>query len=386
MATCPQCRTHYDDNVTKCPSDGEALLPDDAAASLDSDLAEGTKVGEYRVQAKIGEGGFGAVYRALHPVIGKHAAIKVLNRQFSSNPQIVSRFISEARAVNEIRHRNIIDIFSFGTIPDGRQYFVMELLEGIPLDHFLDQHGRLSPEDAFPILRGVARALDAAHAKGIIHRDLKPENVFLTFDEDHVVQPKLLDFGIAKLVDDGMSGHRTRTGVPIGTPGYMSPEQARGQHIDHRADIYAFGVLCHLILTGKLLFEAESPLDMLVKHMTDPPPRASEVSEVKPELDAPLQRMLAKLPADRPDSVGAALDELMGAAESAGYDVKASTPRSTVSVFSARGGAAVIVSDRKLGTAKTVVVSSATPGPAETEVRKTPRRLLPLAAAAFVVG
>jgi serine/threonine protein kinase len=145
-------------------------------------------------------------------------------------------------------------------------------------------------------------------------------------------------------------------------------------------------VLCHLILTGKLLFEAESPLDMLVKHMTDPPPRASEVSEVKPELDAPLQRMLAKLPADRPDSVGAALDELMGAAESAGYDVKASTPRSTVSVFSARGGAAVIVSDRKLGTAKTVVVSSATPGPAETDVRKTPRRLLPLAAAAFVVG
>src|SRR5262249_29514066 len=158
----------------------------------------------------LGEGGFGAVYKAVHPLIGKTAAVKILNRQYSSNPQMVSRFIAEARAVNQIRHKNIIDIFSFGVLADGRQYFVMELLEGMPFDRYIDTHGRLAPEVALPILRQVARALDAAHAQQIVHRDLKPENIYLTFDEDGGVHPKLLDFGIAKLTTDASGGHKTR--------------------------------------------------------------------------------------------------------------------------------------------------------------------------------
>src|SRR6185503_17958963 len=130
-------------------------------AGVEPDLAPGHPVGEYRIETKLGEGGFGSVYRAVHPLIGKAAAIKVLNRQYSSNPKMVSRFIAEARAVNQIRNRNIIDIFSFGTLEDGRQYYVMELLEGATLDRYLKQHGRLSPEEAIPLLRQIAKALDA---------------------------------------------------------------------------------------------------------------------------------------------------------------------------------------------------------------------------------
>src|SRR5262249_52669990 len=209
------------------------------------------QVGEYRTESKLGEGGFGGVYNAVHPLIGKSAAIKVLNRQYSSNPQMVSRFIAEAKAVNQIRHRNIIDIFSFGQLDDGRQYYVMEYLDGEPLDALLDRHGKLALVEALPILRGIARALDAAHAKGVAHRDLKAENVFLATDSDGGgVWPKLLDFGIAKLMapEDGVK-HKTRTGTPVGTPYYMSPEQCRGRDVDHRTDIYAFGVLAYLMLT-----------------------------------------------------------------------------------------------------------------------------------------
>ncbi len=186
MATCPTCRTHYSDDVTVCATDGEGLLPDEAFAAGDTELVAGQMVGEYRIEGKLGQGGFGAVYRAVHPLIGKAAAVKVLHKQFSSNPQMVSRFIAEARAVNQIRNRNIIDIFSFGALEDGRQYYVMELLDGMTLDAYVKKKGRLSPEEAIPLLRGVARALDAAHASGIAHRDLKPENIFLLFDEDGV--------------------------------------------------------------------------------------------------------------------------------------------------------------------------------------------------------
>src|SRR5262245_21529975 len=139
----------------------------------DLDLAVGQTVGEYVVDGKLGQGAFGSVFRAVQPLIGKVVAIKVLARRFSVDPEMVSRFIAEARAVNQIRHRNIIDIFSFGQLDDGRHYYVMEYLEGEPLDARIDREGRLSLGDALPILRGIGRALDAAHAKGVAHRDLK---------------------------------------------------------------------------------------------------------------------------------------------------------------------------------------------------------------------
>lgn len=341
MATCPRCRTRYATDVATCEIDGEPLLPDEAFHRADPDLEAGKIVGEYRIEAKIGEGGFGAVYRAVHPLIGKAAAIKVLNRQYSSNPQMVSRFIAEARAVNQIRNRNIIDIFSFGAIDDGRQFFVMELLEGMPLDRYLKQKKQLAPEEAIPVLRGVARALDAAHAAGIAHRDLKPENVFLVFEDDGEVFPKLLDFGIAKLLGDAAAGVKTRTGQPIGTPYYMSPEQCRGKAVDHRTDIYSLGILTHEMLTGRMPFTGDSVMDVMLKQTAEEPPAVSSVSpSLAKQLDAPVLEMLRKDPDARPASAGAAIEGLARAAQEAGYAVQ-SLPAAARALRQSGGGAPV---------------------------------------------
>jgi len=290
----------------------------------EEDLAPGTQVGEYVVENKLGEGGFGAVYKATHPLIGKTAAIKVLNRALSSDQAMVSRFIAEARAVNQIRHRNIIDIFAFGQLPDGRQYFVAELLEGVPMDKHLEQVKRMDLATALPIFRGIAKALDAAHKAGIVHRDLKPENVFLVPNDEGGFSPKLLDFGIAKLLPNSQAGdsggqHKTRTGMQMGTPFYMSPEQCRGIGVDHRTDVYAFGVMLHRVLSGSMPFDGESVMDVMMKHITTPPPKLSSYG-FPTALDAPLERMLAKEPNDRPNTVMEAIEAVQKASSVIGPD------------------------------------------------------------------
>jgi len=294
-----------------------------ATARAEHDLAEGQKVGEYVVETKIGQGGFGAVFRASHPLIGKLAAIKVLSRKYSSDPEIVSRFIAEARAVNQIRHRNIIDIFGFGELEDGRSYYVMELLDGEPLDARLEETGGIPLGEAIPILRAVARALDAAHASGIAHRDLKPANIFLARESDGTLYPKLLDFGIAKLLGDNAEKmHRTRTGSPIGTPYYMSPEQCRGENtIDHRTDIYSFGCVAYELLTGKLAFEGDNHLEVLMKQTSEEPVpptvRAAENPALPPlpaAVDETIAWMMKKDPGERPPSCAAAVHALEEAA------------------------------------------------------------------------
>jgi serine/threonine-protein kinase len=315
MVHCPRCLVTYADDLGACPADGEPLLPGDGA-NVDTDLPKGARVGEYEIEHKLGEGGFGAVYRALHPIIGKAAAIKVLNRQYSSNPEMVSRFIAEARAVNQIRNRNIVDIFAFGALADGRQYFVMELLDGSPLDAWLEQHGRMSLADASPIVRGVGRALVAAHAAGIVHRDLKPENIFVCKDgDDGGVHAKLIDFGIAKLLGDPVANsHKTRTGAPMGTPYYMSPEQCRGRNVDHRTDIYALGIVVFVMLTGQRPFDGEDVMDVLMKQISETPPRISSiVPDVPPEVDEAVLAMLEKDAEARPQTVAAALTALEAA-------------------------------------------------------------------------
>ena len=283
------------------------------------DLTPGQQVGEYVIDSLIGAGGFGTVFRATHPLIGKTVAIKVLSRAYSAQPEMVSRFVAEARSVNQIRHRNIIDIFGFGQLDDGRHYFVMELLEGQPLDQFLEEHGRLELADAVPILRGVARALDAAHDKGIIHRDIKPENIFLVADPEGGWFPKLLDFGIAKAFGGQPEGmHKTRTGAPIGTPYYMSPEQCRGRDVDHRTDIYAFGCVAYELLTGTVPFSGDDYMDILMKQIGEPPPLLSETVPALQALDEAIQWMMQKDPADRPANLTAALAALEQSAESSG--------------------------------------------------------------------
>jgi eukaryotic-like serine/threonine-protein kinase len=294
--------------------------------AADADLQPGEKVGEYVVAAKLGEGGFGSVFSAEHPLIGKQVAIKVLNRQYSADPAMVQRFVAEARAVNQIRHRNIIDIFGFGQLPDGRHYYVMELLDGHPLDQYVQQRGRIPLPEAVPILRGVARALDAAHAKGIAHRDLKPENVFLVIDEQGGAHPKLLDFGIAKLLTNQSDGakpsFKTRTGAPIGTPYYMSPEQCRGRDVDHRTDIYAFGCVTYRMLTGIYPFDGPDYMEILIKQINEEPQPASHLaSDLPAAVDDCISWMLRKDPTERPPNLMAAVGALEEAAVGAGVAI-----------------------------------------------------------------
>ena len=281
------------------------------SGAIDPDLQPGQIVGEYRVETKLGQGGFGAVFKAAHPLIGKLVAIKVLSQRFSVDPEMVSRFVAEARVVNQIRHHNIIDIFSFGTLDDGRHYYVMEYLDGEPLDRRIARQGYLSLREALPILRAIARALDAAHAKGIAHRDLKAENVFLASNPDGVF-PKLLDFGIAKLLapEDGLA-HKTRTGAPLGTPHYMSPEQCHGRDVDHRTDLYAFGVLAYVMLTGVYPLDGADYMTILMRQLHDEP---SPASSHRPDLPAGIDRVIAWLmrkdPAARPATLGDAMSSI----------------------------------------------------------------------------
>ena len=284
----------------------------------ESELEPGTQVGEYVIEGPLGSGAFGAVYRAVHPVIGKAAAVKVLGSKYSSDPEVVSRFLWEARVVNQIRHPNIVDIFSFGQLADGRQYHIMELLDGDPLDVFAAANGgRLAPATVVAVLEPLARALDAAHAQGIIHRDLKPANVFMASDPDGGHTPKLLDFGIAKLLgEDQQDRHKTATGTAVGTPDYMSPEQCESRAIDHRSDIYALGCMAFRLLTGHSVFEADSVVALLMAHISSPPTSPSALAPDLPAaVDGPVLAMLAKDPDDRPSSATAAIAALESVVE-----------------------------------------------------------------------
>jgi serine/threonine-protein kinase len=328
MRACPECRKLYSNDTTECPEHRRALVPLEDLPDEDPELQPGSMVGEYRVDHKLGSGTFGDVYAGEQPLIGKKVAIKVLHRRFTSNRGVVGRFVAEARAVNKIRHKNIIDIFSFGVLGEEQPYFVMERLEGLTLGELLDREKRLTPEAAVPILRGIADGLDAAHEAGVTHRDLKPDNIFLVQEKDGTYSAKLLDFGVAKLVTDELA-HKTATGAAIGTPSYMAPEQCRARPIDHRADIYALGVVVHEMLTGRRLFHADSAMEVLFKHVSEPPPPMSEVYPHLPkELDAPVLAMLAKSPNDRPSSAGAAVSALIERITGAWASERAADPTS----------------------------------------------------------
>ena len=289
------------------------------AATDPEQLAPGTPIGDYVVEAEIGHGGMGTVYRAVHPMIGKRVAVKVLKASLSDNQTAVKRFTLEARAVNEIRHRNLVDIFAIGQLPDARWYLVMEYLEGQNLGEVLQDRGKLPAAEALPIFIEVASALEAAHAKKIVHRDLKPDNVFLVAGARGGSPPiKLLDFGIAKLMEGhGLTtGPRTVHGSTLGTPHYMSPEQARGQALDGRSDVYALGVLLYRTLTGFLPIDGPDMLSVCRKHVMEMPERPIERAPgaVTPALDRIIMKMLAKSPDQRYQSaaeVQAALQFLL---------------------------------------------------------------------------
>jgi eukaryotic-like serine/threonine-protein kinase len=260
----------------------------------------GSVVGNYELKSVLGEGAMGTVYLAEHPYMGRRAAVKVLRRSLASDQLHVQRFMNEARAANAIRHPNIIDIIDVGFLFEGVPYLMMEFLEGESLGSRLRGQGRLNLEQALDITRQMAEGLAAAHESGIVHRDLKPDNVFLVREPGlpQRERVKLLDFGIAKLMDRDLDrGLATKSGVLLGTPLYMSPEQCRGiaSEVDHRTDIYALAVILYQMLSGKLPFDAPGTGDILMMHVSqEPPPLRQEVPEVPAHVAAAIARGLAK--------------------------------------------------------------------------------------------
>ncbi len=259
-------------------------------------------LGSYRLVERLGTGGMGVVYRAVHEKLGRAVAIKVLNRVMLSDRTNVARFFQEARTVNTFRHPNVVDVYDFVTA--GKDiYMVMEFLVGHDLHHAIHMDGSrpFSPERAIRIVEQMCGALQAAHDRAIIHRDLKPANVYITqqaAQEDFV---KLLDFGLAKL--ERTEGRMTRDGIVLGTPEYMAPEQARGDALDHRVDLYAVGCIAYHMLTGCQLFVGGSYAEVMVRHVREPPPPPRSLNPEIPEtLETALLRTLAKRAEDRPDS------------------------------------------------------------------------------------
>lgn len=273
------------------------------SSATDVDLPSGTVVGEYRIEGRLAAGGMGTVYAAVHPIIGKRAAIKVLRAEHSRDEALIKRFVDEARAVNHIGHEHIVDIFSFGALEDGRSYFVMEWLEGESLKGAI-QRRQIPFFEACNILDELCSALHAAHEKGIVHRDLKPDNVFLEVRGDRV-SAKLLDFGIAKLAGGprGTKGSDSETSpeTVMGTPDYIAPEQAMGQPTTGSADVYSLGVMMFELFVGERPFSGNSSIEVIVKHVNeDPPDPRSLTPTIPPALSALLLRLLSKEPEARP--------------------------------------------------------------------------------------
>ncbi|MBP9204656.1 MAG: serine/threonine protein kinase [Kofleriaceae bacterium] len=257
---------------------GQSLLGGAYQEPVDP-LIGATLAGRYRVQKKLGEGGMGAVYLAEHTILEKKVALKVLHGELGRKPDLVERFMQEAKAASRIRHENVIDISDFGATEDGYVFFAMELLSGHDLHEAVSRHrlaGTVLPwPRARSIFLQVCSALAAAHAHGIVHRDLKPENIYLVDFLGNKDFVKLLDFGIAKLTDgasDGGDRKLTKTGMLFGTPEYMSPEQARGDKPDHRVDIYAMGCILYQLVVGRVPFEADNFMGILSMHLTEPAP------------------------------------------------------------------------------------------------------------------
>jgi serine/threonine-protein kinase len=291
--------------------------------------------GRYRVDAILGKGGMGRVYKAEHTSLGRAVAIKVLHARLGGSKEAAQRFQREAMASGRLDHPNIVAVSDFGTLEDGSLFLVMEALEGEPLGMRLEREKRIPWQEALVIIRGVLAGLRHAHDKGVVHRDVKPDNIFLA-NKDGETIVKILDFGIAKLyagnADDPAS---TRAGLTVGTPAYLSPEQAVGGAITPASDLYSTSIVLYEMLTGRPPFLDEEPLAMLTAHVSREPPPFSEVAadvQIPPGLEAVIQHGLAKVSAERISSANEYLAKLDEVSRAAGYDLGMMAPRSSGSL------------------------------------------------------
>jgi serine/threonine-protein kinase len=310
MKSCPKCQSIYPDSYAICPRDSATLVELGA-------WTEGTVIrGKFRIVRKVGQGGMGAVYEALHLRFNERRALKVMSPDVASDPEFVKRFEREAILTRRLQHPNAVRVDDIEEAEDGRPYIVMEFVEGQSLKRLIQEEGPLPVPRVSAIIKQVAAALEAAHQLGMVHRDIKPDNIVL-LSTPAGEQAKVLDFGIAKLKETRLGDtNLTATGVVIGTPQYMSPEQAlgkRGEELDGRSDLYSLGVVMYQMLTGELPFNADTTLALLHAHAFEPP---RPIAEVRPDLKLPasisglVMRCLEKKREDRPASAQALIDEL----------------------------------------------------------------------------
>ena len=378
MFVCGACGQRYERGGF-CPEDGQPL-PETTDALL------GTEIGRYRLARMIGEGGMGQVYLAVQPAIGSRVAIKILSDQCARNPELLERFFAEAKAVNLIRHENIVSVMDLAQLPDGRPYIVMEFIEGYTLAAIVRGAQRAPIGGIVQVMSEVLSALGAAHQLGIVHRDLKPDNILIT-GEGHA---KVLDFGIAKLAP-GLSNAlspRTRTGALLGTPAYMAPEQISGSgNVDARTDIYAAGIVLFEAVTGQVPFTGETLYDLMRAHLEVAPPRPSSLRpDLSPAIEDVILQALAKDPKDRFHTSAAMAQALSHAATSLSPE--------QWKPLSSRGGMmtgrpsmerAMQPTPSDLANAKTRVATPI-PGPPDTIATRKSGKWIALAAAVAVVG
>jgi serine/threonine protein kinase len=309
---CPSCGGRFPADFRVCPRDA---IPLEDAPEGEDPLVGQVLAGSYEVTRVLGEGGMGRVYEARHRRLpGKRFAVKFLHPDLMRQPEVVTRFQREAEAASNITHPNVVSVHDVNVTSDGQPYIVAELLQGEELGQYLERVGRLTVPDAVRIVRQICRALGAAHATGVVHRDVKPENVFLTGDVSRLEQAtvKVIDFGISKVATAGGEA-LTKTGVVMGTPDYMAPEQARGDRVDERADVYAVGAILYRALTGQKPFEGLDPMATLTAVLVSEPARPSTLNRDVPlALELVVQHAMAKNPKDRYPTMDALEHELAG--------------------------------------------------------------------------
>lgn len=279
LKVCPQCGTEYPANARFCEIDGTALR----SAAGGSDLVGSIVADRYHIMKKLGEGGMGQVYLAEHVKMGRKSALKVMHPGMKADVDAISRFNREAANASRIAHPNVAAVYDFGETPDGIIYLAMEFVDGPPLTKIIEEQGALPPKRAGEIVRQVAEALAVAHDMSIVHRDLKPDNIMVAKTRDGGDLVKVVDFGIAKAAG-AESQKVTKTGLVVGTPEYMSPEQLAGDKLDGRSDIYSLGLVAFNMLTGKLPFPSDSAQESMIMRLTDAP---KPLAEMKPEVAWP---------------------------------------------------------------------------------------------------
>ncbi len=310
---CPKCFERYQADVDNCPNDGSLLV-----SFADRDLVGETLDDRYEIQARVGRGGMGVVYRALHTVIGRTVALKVLNSDAVKDETALKRFLVEGRAMASLKNPHTITLYDFGATSTGLLYYTMELLEGKPLSTIIRREGRLAPDRAIELILQTCESLEEAHRKQIVHRDLKPDNIFVTKEEGTGREfVKVLDFGIAKLMDEKPVGTLTATGAVCGTPAYLSPEQVMGGEIGPPSDLYSLGVVLYEMLGGRRPFSGKTSMEVLMKHVNEPVPAFPTLDSEVPiprSLELVVRTALAKQPAERFGNVSEFCEALRSAA------------------------------------------------------------------------